>query len=283
MNCKNCENSLEEKANFCNNCGAKVVTERITFKALFVEVFVNVFGFDSKFFLTLRMIARKPHVVISEVLSGVRKRYMNPFAFLAVAAAIALLVFNYFEDDFKKVNADLNSSQIELYKEKANMDIASMKGLSDKEVQKLEIEKKGAEMQLRFLDGMMNFMLRYYNLLSFLFIIVYALLSKCTFWKPHNFGEHVVINAYLFAFTIYISLVMFFLALVVHPSIYMYSIPLYIIYYMFAFGKLYKLSIWKNILKLFRFLLLLLIMMIFFTIIGAIIGFLLLYFRIITL
>ena len=283
MNCKNCENSLEEKANFCNNCGAKVVTERITFKALFVEVFVNVFGFDSKFFLTLRMIARKPDVVISEVLGGVRKRYMNPFAFLAVAAAIALLVFNYFEDDFKKINSEINSSQIEMYKAKANMDIASMKGLSAKEIQKLEIEKKGAEMQLRFLDGMMDFMLRYYNLLSFLFIVIYALLSKWTFWKPHNFGEHVVINAYLFAFTIYISLVMFFLALVVHPSIYMYSIPLYIIYYMFAFGKLYKLSIWKNILKLFRFLLLLLIMMIFFTIIGAIIGFLLLYFRIITL
>lgn len=272
MNCKNCENVLEENANFCENCGAKVVTERITFKALLVEVFINVFGFDSKFFLTLRMVARKPHVVISEVLSGVRKRYMNPFAFLAVAAAIALLVFNYFEDDFKKINSEINSSQIEMYKAKANMDIASMKGLSAKEIQKLEIEKKGAEMQLRFLDGMMDFMLRYYNLLSFLFIVIYALLSKWTFWKPHNFGEHVVINAYLFAFTVYISLVMFFLALVVHPSIYMYSIPVYIVFYMYAFGKLYKLSVGKNILKFLRFLLGLAIIFIVLVIIGIIVA-----------
>lgn len=279
MKCKNCENVLDQNANFCNNCGAKVVTERITFKVLITEVFINVFGFDSKFFLTLRMVARKPHEVISEVLSGVRKRYMNPFAFLAVGAAISLLVFNYFSDDFKRMNSEINSSQIEATKQKAEMDIASMKGLSEKEIQKLEIEKKGAQMQLRFLDGMMDFMLQYYNLLSFLFIIFYAVLSKWTFWKPHNFGEHVVINAYLFGFTIYLSLILFFLSLVIHPSIYMYSIFIYILFYMYAFGKLYKLSLPKNILKLFRFLLGLLILFVLFLIVGIVIGLIIAFFK----
>lgn len=278
MNCKNCEKLLEQDANYCNNCGSKVITERITFKALIVEVFINVFGFDSRFFLTLRMIAKKPHVVISEVLSGVRKRYMNPFAFLAVGAAISLLTFNYFEDDFKKINAEINSSQIQAYQEKANMDIAAMEGLTEKEIQKLQIEKKGAQMQLRFLDWMMDFMLRYYNLLSFLFIVFYAILSKWTFWKPHNFGEHIVINSYLFGFTLYLSLILFFLALVVHPSIYMYSIFIYIAFYMFAFGKLYKLSFWKNILKLLRFILGLAILIGILIVIGLIVGIVISYF-----
>ncbi|MHB0753649.1 DUF3667 domain-containing protein [Polaribacter sp. M15] len=272
MNCKNCQHPLSEKAHFCENCGAKVIKDRITFKALLVDVFINVFGIDSKFFLTLRMAARKPHVLVSDVIGGVRKRYMNPFAFLAVGAAISLLVFNYFSDDFKAVNSEINSSQVEEYKKKANLDIASIKGLSEKEKQKLEIEKKTAQFQLKFLDGMMNFMLQYYNLLAFAFVFIYAVLSKWTYWKPHNFGEHIVINAYFFGFTTYLSLILFFFSMLVHPSIYMYSILIYIIYYMFAFGKIYDLSVWKNTLKLFRFLLGLIVLFLSVIIIGIIVG-----------
>ncbi|WP_397447647.1 DUF3667 domain-containing protein [Polaribacter sp. R77954] len=277
MNCKNCEHPLSESAHFCVNCGAKVIQDRITFKALLVDVFINVFGIDSKFFLTLRMAARKPHILVEEVIGGVRKRYMNPFAFLAVGAAISLLVFNYFSDDFKAVNSEINAGQVEEYKKKANLDIASIKGISKKEKQKLEFEKKGAQLQLKILDGMMNFMLQFYNLLAFVFVFIYAVLSKWTFWKPHNFGEHIVINAYFFGFTTYLSLILFFLSMLVHPSIYMYSILIYIIYYMFAFGKIYDLSIWKNTLKLFRFLLGLTILFLAIVIVGFLVGVVLAY------
>ncbi len=272
MNCKNCQNSLKENAHFCDECGAKVIQDRITFKALIVDVFINVFGIDSKFFLTLRMAARKPQVLVHEVVGGVRKRYMNPFAFLAVGAAISLLVFNYFSDDFKAVNSEINASQVEEYKKKATMDIASMEGLTEKEKQKLEIEKKTAQFQLKFLDGMMNFMLQYYNLLAFVFVFLYAILSKWTFWKPHNFGEHIVMNAYFFGFTTYLSLLLFFLSILIHPSIYTYSILLYIVYYMFAFGKIYELSFFKNILKLLRFFLGLTILLLCIIFIGILIG-----------
>ncbi|WP_439130724.1 DUF3667 domain-containing protein [Polaribacter sp.] len=271
MICKNCQNTLKENAHFCDECGAKVIQDKITFKALIIDVFINVFGVDSKLFLTLRMAARKPHVLVEEVIDGVRKRYMNPFAFLAVGAAISLLVFNYFSDDFKAVNNEINSSQVEEYKKKANLDIASIKGLSEKEKQKLEIEKKGAQIQLQFLDGMMNFMLQYYNLLAFVFVFLYAILSKWTFWKPHNFGEHIVMNAYFFGFTTYLSLLLFFLSILIHPSIYTYSILVYIIYYMFAFGKIYELSFFKNVLKLLRFFLGLLILFLLIMIIATLI------------
>lgn len=281
MNCKNCHRSLEIDTHFCSNCGAKVVTRRITFKALLVEVFINVFGFDSKFFLTIRTVALQPHKLVDEFLSGIRNRYMNPFAFLAVGAAISLLVFNYFKDDFKKVNSEMYASQNAEFKKKASIDISKFDGLSKREIQKLETEKKIAQMQLNFQDGMLNFMLRYYNLLSFLIIVIYAIFSKWTFWKPHNFGEHVIINAYFFGFTIFLSLILFFLALAIHPIIYSYSILLYIVFYMFAFGKLYHLSLGKNILKLFRFLLGLITVFIIIMIVAFIVGLALAYFGII--
>ena len=272
MNCKNCEKPLEENAHFCANCGAKIVIDRITFKALLIDVFVNVFGFDSKFFLTLRTVARAPHIVISEVLGGVRKRYMNPFAFLAVGAAISLVVFNYFDDEFRTVNSDVNSAQIEELKATAEMDISTKKNLTASEIQQLEIQQKGAQLQLKFLEGYMNFTLQYYNLFAFLFLIIYAALSKWTFWKPHNFGEHIVINAYIFGFTIYLSLILFFLSILIHPSIYVYSMALYVLFYMYAFGRFYKLSVWKNILKLLRFILGLIMLFILAMLVGAVIG-----------
>lgn len=270
MNCKNCNHQLKEGAHFCENCGAKVVLDRITFKGLLLELFINVFGFDSKFFYTLRMVAIQPHIVLSEVLSGVRKRYMNPFAFLAVGAAISLLVFNYFQDDFKAVNSDVNSAQIEELQRQANLDLTKLKDVSKNEMQKLAIQKKSAELQLKFLDGMMNFMLHYYNWLTFVFVFFYALLSKWTFWKPHNFGEHIIMNAYIFGFTLYVSLILFFLSMAINPAIYTYSMFLYIVFYMFAFGKLYKLSIGRNFLKLLRFLvgLLILFIALFFAIVA---------------
>lgn len=273
MNCKNCQNPLEEIAQFCNNCGAKIVIERITFKKLFLEVFINVLGFDSKFFTTLREMITKPHVVISDYLNGVRKRYMNPFGFLAVGAALSLLIFNYYADDFITINSNANSEQFEVYKQQANMEIPE--DLSKKETQRLEIQKKTAQLQLKFLDGMMQFMLHYYNLLAFVFLFLYAILSKWTFWKPHNFGEHIVINAYVYGFTIYISIIAFFLAMLINPSIYIYSSVIYVLFYMYTFGKFYKLSLWQNILRLLKFLLGLIVIFIIGGITIAVLGFIL--------
>ena len=66
MDCKNCNQLLKEKANFCDNCGALVVTERISFKRLFIDFIINTFGVDSRFFLTMRKMTFHP----DEVLNG---------------------------------------------------------------------------------------------------------------------------------------------------------------------------------------------------------------------
>lgn len=128
-------------------------------------------------------------------------------------------------------------------------------------------------MQLKFMDGWMKFMLRYYNLLTFVFLLIYAILSKWTYKKPHNFGEHVVINAFIYGFLTYITLIFFMLAIAIHPTIYSYSILIYVLFYMYAFGKFYKLSIGKSILKLLRFLLGLIVLFVSLTIVGIVVVF----------
>ncbi|WP_405562478.1 DUF3667 domain-containing protein [Polaribacter sp. Asnod6-C07] len=254
MNCKNCQNPLKENAHFCENCGAKVVTDKITFKNLFLDFFINVFGFDSTFFLTMRTILITPEKILKEYLGGVRKRYMNPFAFLAVSAGISLLVFNYFADDFIAINKSVNTSQLIQLEKDTKIDTSKMIDLSEKEKSKLERRKKTAEMQLKLNDGIMQFMLRYLNLLTFVFLFILAILSKWTFWKPYNYGEHLVINAYIYGFANYLTLILFFLAIAFYPSIYFYSTLLYILFYIYAFGRFFKVSIWKNFLRTLKFL-----------------------------
>ncbi|MBU3012720.1 DUF3667 domain-containing protein [Polaribacter vadi] len=254
MNCKNCQNPLKENAHFCENCGAKVVVDKITFKNLFLDFFINVFGFDSTFFLTMRTILITPEKILKEYLGGVRKRYMNPFAFLAVSAGISLLVFNYFADDFIAINKSVNTSQLIQLEKDTKIDTSKMIDLSEKEKSKLERRKKTAEMQLKLNDGIMQFMLRYLNLLTFVFLFILAVLSKWTFWKPYNYGEHLVINAYIYGFANYLTLILFFLAIAFYPSIYFYSTLLYILFYIYAFGRFFKVSIWKNFLRTLKFL-----------------------------
>lgn len=123
MNCKNCATELENDAQFCNYCGAKVVKSRITFKELITLFIIDVFGVDSKFFRTIKEMAIHPDRVLNEYISGVRKRYVNPFAFLAVGAAISLVVYNYFADDYVKFQKSTNQEQMAEIEKKADMNL----------------------------------------------------------------------------------------------------------------------------------------------------------------
>lgn len=112
MNCKNCNHPLDNDAQFCDNCGGKVIAFRITFALLFREFFNNVFGLDTQFFRTLKEMAIRPHLVLEEYLSGVRKRYVNPFGLLTIGAALSLLTYNFFYEDYIQMQRTFNEVQI---------------------------------------------------------------------------------------------------------------------------------------------------------------------------
>lgn len=252
MNCKNCQDTLEKDAQFCDKCGAKIITNRITFKFLMTELFAQT-GLDSLYFTTLKKMFVAPQEVLNEYLTGVRKRYVNPFAYLAVGAALSLLVFNYFADDFITIQSSVNKENIIELQKIANRDLSSISGVSDIELQKLKNQQQTAQLQLQFQEQWTKLLLKYLNLITFLFLPVYALISKWTYRKPYNYGEHIVMNAYLQGTTMYISIITFFIAMVSHPLVYTLSMLIYILYYLFAFSKLYNHSFKTSILKLFRF------------------------------
>ncbi|CAL2092210.1 DUF3667 domain-containing protein [Tenacibaculum sp. 190524A05c] len=276
MTCKNCGHKLEHDASFCDKCGAKVVKNRITFKLLLSELFAS-FGLDSLYANTLRKMFSKPHEVLKDYLDGARKKYVNPFAYLAVGAALSLIVFNFYSKEFIDVNNSFNQNRTETLKEKANIDLSKLTHLSEKEIAKLKRQQQEAELALKLGDTYYDIFVRYFNIISFLFLPFYAFISYMTFRKPNNYGEHIIINSYIQGTTMYISIVFFLVAMLISPKIYPFGTIGFIAYYLYTFGKMYDLTTKQYILKFLRFcvvsLITILIIAIFITVISYAIGF----------
>lgn len=54
MSCKNCQKSLVPEDKFCSNCGAQIVTQRLTVKKVIHEFSQRYLSFDNKFLSTFK-------------------------------------------------------------------------------------------------------------------------------------------------------------------------------------------------------------------------------------
>lgn len=129
MSCKNCKSELDTLNNFCSECGAKVVRERITIKSI-IQNILFALGWDSNFFVTLRHLLYKPHVVFKEYANGTRKKYADPFTFFAISLAISLFTFNQYSEKFIEMSTATNMQQLEtMDNESLSVDKNESKGL----------------------------------------------------------------------------------------------------------------------------------------------------------
>ena len=124
--------------------------------------------------------------------------------------------------------------------------------LSEAEQKALEIEEMERE-QLEMSMMAQEKILQNYNLFSFLLLPFYTLISFVVFGKPYNFTEHMVINAYIQGITFLASVVALLLSVLISPTIYSISLFSIVLYYLYAYAKLYHLSFGKSILKLLKF------------------------------
>lgn len=260
MNCKNCATEIDSSTSFCHNCGAKIIKERITIKFIILQLLES-FGWDSVFFFTIKKMFFKPNIVISEYINGTRKRYVKPFSYLIIGVAIYLTFINFFKDDLNIINNVINKSYIEA----ANKDLSELKNISEEELLALKRDKRSAQIGLKFGE----YTLKYFNFIALLFIPFFAFMSKWTYKKPYNYGEHIVINTYLYGTSMYISILFFFLAKFINPKIYFFTNLAFLLFYLYAFTKLYNHTFKQALLKLLRFLLVFIILFLIIIFIGG--------------
>lgn len=260
MNCKNCQEVLEEEAKFCSNCGAEVIHDRLTLKRIWKNFASDFFGWDNKYLFTWLQLVIRPEIVLKEYLNGTRKKYIQPIAYIAIGTAIAMIIFNQFADQYIELNNSINEWQMELmenqYKDKDAKEAFH---------ERIEEDMKGAEEAQKTI-------LKYFNLFTLLILPFYALIAFFVFGKPYNYAEHLVITCYAQGTLSLVSTVFFILSLIVNPSIYFMTLLVSIAYYLYAYGRLYELSAGKIALKLLKFFGVLLGFLVSMFVLGVIVG-----------
>ena len=94
MQCKNCLKTQTHPFNFCPECGAKVIKNRLSVKNLSADILHSMFDIDSTFLKTFRHLFSKPETVIDSYVQGVRKKYINPVGYFGIALTLSgLLLF----------------------------------------------------------------------------------------------------------------------------------------------------------------------------------------------
>ncbi|MEE9362525.1 MAG: DUF3667 domain-containing protein [Cellulophaga sp.] len=258
--CKNCNRKLLKENKFCGSCGAKVIKHRISIKNLIADLFQNAFGWDNKFLVTVKTLICQPQLILSEYINGTRKKYVNPFTFFAIGMAISLFILSTFSEAFLEVSKENSISQTE---STAKMMKTFMGEKFDTATYIKDTVKSTAEIQ--------KYILKYYNLYSFLLLPVYTFLAFLVYRKPHNYGEHLIINAYIQGFSLLSLSFIFGISILVHPMLFNLNILLLFFYYLYAYRKLYKHSFWRSVLKILKFLGLLILAFIIFCVLGIII------------
>lgn len=295
MNCKNCQNHLSDTYKYCPSCAGKVVKERFSIKMLLEDATKEIFGWDNKYFVTVKYLLLKPEVLIREYLDGTRKKYVNPLTFLTIGAALSVLFFNIYSEEYMGMVTSLNQSNAKDAGYEIGRDIG--RALRDKDENKEEIisydstvvdssrivESVGkADTSSHAFSQPENFntafqetILKYYNIFTYLVLPFYALLAFWVFGKPYNYAEHLVIACFLQGLSFLTGTLSFLFSVFIHPSFMSVGIIITAIIYSYAYGRLYKYAFGQVILKFLKFLLILFASGLVITIIFTLIMFLL--------
>ncbi|WP_031426325.1 DUF3667 domain-containing protein [Flavimarina sp. Hel_I_48] len=162
-NCLNCKHELESNANYCLNCGSKIKELRFNLKRLLAVYSESFFSLENTFTKTFIDLWIRPDSVINGFVIGLRKRYMNPVSYFAMALTISgLQVFV-----IKKFYPDA---------------LANMYG-----------SEKTGFMSIAVLDYQTLLTSASIPLMAFIGWIVFKTLKK------YNYAEHLILNFYAYS------------------------------------------------------------------------------------
>jgi hypothetical protein len=84
--CPNCQHSMSTP--FCPNCGQRRVSGPYTWAEVRAEVVEKAFGLDQGLPRTFLDLTLRPGRMVADYLSGIRRRYASPIAYLAICMAL---------------------------------------------------------------------------------------------------------------------------------------------------------------------------------------------------
>jgi hypothetical protein len=93
-NCPNCQTPLEQKDNFCPNCGQENHDLKVPFKHLFLEVLEGFFHLDGKSYRTAKALVLKPGFLSNEFKIGRRAAYVPPVRLYVFISFVFFLVLS---------------------------------------------------------------------------------------------------------------------------------------------------------------------------------------------
>ncbi|WP_400077145.1 DUF3667 domain-containing protein [Winogradskyella sp. R77965] len=241
MECKNCNKKLIDTQKFCDECGAKVIQNRLTPKVLAAQVNEQFISIDNKFLRTFIDLFKKPEAVIDGYIHGTRKKYIDVLQYFAISLTLAgiqvFLMTTFFKESLvfgDGFNEGFNASQTNVDNLLPNFDF--------------------------------NNFLNYQGLIYIITVPFYAFGTWSIYYlfkqRIYNFTEHLVLNLYYSAQFIIVTSVFSILFLffgwdyVIVSALL--SIP-YFAYLFFILKRIFKNNFWKTLL---RFLLVLTVIMI---------------------
>ncbi len=195
MECKNCDIQIQSYQNYCSECGAKVIRNRLTFKNIWSEINLYFFNLDNKLFKTLIYLFTKPEEVIVSYIEGTRKKYVDVIQYFAISLTLVGIQVFLMNTFFKEV-MNLDGLYGDSFKDLAN--------------------QENNPFAPRNMDySAIN---NYQSVIYVLSVPVSAFSTWIAYYiigdRRYNFTEHIVINLYYSAQIIIVSAVLSILFLV---------------------------------------------------------------------
>tara|TARA_Y100000815_G_scaffold135963_1_gene122577 strand:- start:1730 stop:2509 length:780 start_codon:yes stop_codon:yes gene_type:complete len=253
VTCRNCHKELKDSQKYCDECGAKVIKNRLTPKILTKQINEQFLSIDNKLLLTFVDLFKRPETVIVEYIEGTRKKYIDVLQYFAIALTLAgiqvFLMTTFFKD----------SLNLDFLVNSASQEDNPFKDLN--------------------FEGMNQYQGIIYIIMvpftAFCTWIVYFLLGQ----RQYNYTEHLVINLYYSAQIIIITAIFSILFLLFGLNYLIVStiltIPLFL-YLGYVLQRIFKEDFWATTAK---FLLVVVVYIILYSIIGFIFGIILILFK----
>ncbi len=218
--CPNCGSGSIDS--YCSACGQKIYHKRFTFRGYF-EVIGDAFNIERGFLHTLLGLIRNPGKVVNDYLYGKTKSYFNPLNYILIIAGIyafLVLSLNILDSSISSTNQMLQNEN-------------------------MQASPEALELQKRWVETVK----KYINFIPLLMIPFASLFSK---WYYHRrklyYGEHLILNTFIFAQSILISIVVAPLVLVIPGMLKIYPLinfSLTLLYFTYALFSIFKRSVIK--------------------------------------